>query len=59
MYEFISNLIQKICLQNSQLMVVGITGLSLMIGVIRNVGPCMKSDVHHLLGYIPKNIKKI
>jgi len=29
-----------------------------MIGVIRNVGPCMKSDVHHLVGIHCKEYKE-
>jgi hypothetical protein len=58
MYEFISNLVQRTPLQNFQLMVVGISGLSSMIGVIRNVGPCMKNDVHHLIGIRCKEYKE-
>jgi len=58
MYDFISNLIQKTHLQSFQLMVVGIIGLSSMIGVIQSVGPCMKSDVHHLVGIRCKEYKE-
>ncbi len=58
MYEFISDLIQKTRLQNSQLMVVGIRGLFSIIGVIQNVGPCMKSNVHYLVGICCKEYKE-
>jgi hypothetical protein len=39
-------------------MVVGISGLSSMIGVIQSVGPCMNNDVHHLVGICYKEYKK-